>query len=887
VSRWLALLIVRISARFVQRTWRARWREEWLAEIDTLPDRQGGLAYAAGAPWDAVSSRWTTKGYGFPRLWPSLGECRQAGRSLSRSPWFTGATIGVVALGIAFAATVFAVVDGVLFRPLPYPEPDRLFSVIEKAWPGNGLPETASPSPVQLDAWRDALPDVQVAAYVGLRIPNFILRSGPRAEELVRVMVGPGFWDTLGVAPMFGQFAPEDFTPQGRVHAAVISWDFWQRWFGGDPGAIGQSIVDDNGSGVRVVGVLPRRFTAPWGFRADIVTPLVSKPDSRDRGTPVLVRLLTGMSEQQVASRLSAINAALAPDWPVSSSPNPSLRHRSMPVGDVAMTPLRTVLTGESRTTSWLVLGMALSLVVLGCLNIAGLAAARVRDRWRDLMLRRALGGAALDLFRLLALEHTIVVMAGTVAGVVLASPLLQITVRLMPEQMRWLMAPAVDWRVVAFAAVVAAGAVFAITGFAGRDLRKDLPRITLADGRTTSRQGRWSGWTIVSAQVAVATVLVVGGSLVAGSLMRVWQEEPGLALADTGRIRVTPPRGATATEIEQLLGDLRRVPGVVAAGGAASSILNGVSFLGSDFDPPSHIPASPPGVAPGSIGVRLQSMRVTDGYLATTGLTLIDGRLPTAEEFATGAPVLVVSESVARGYWPDQQPIGQTLISNEFMRAPGRPFTVVGVVEDARYIALDRDAHGAIYYPNAAGGTPWLGTVLVRLDTNGTTSLGDVGAWMQTRCPRCTIYGAPTPLDELIAASIRPRTFHAWLFTSFAVAALSVAGAGILGLVAMVSSRRTKEIGIRLALGATPAGITWQMVREQTVAVAAGLIAGGLAAVWAVRFVESYLYKLPMYDASTWAVAIGLLLVVSILGAAVPSALASRLDPLQALREE
>jgi putative ABC transport system permease protein len=279
--------------------------------------------------------------------------------------------------------------------------------------------------------------------------------------------------------------------------------------------------------------------------------------------------------------------------------------------------------------------------------------------------------------------------------------------------------------------------------------------------------------------------------------------------------------------------------------------------------------------------------MRVTDGYLDTAGLAVIDGRLPTTEEFATGAPVLVVSESVARGYWPDRPAIGQTLVSNESMRAPGRPFTVVGVVEDARYVALDRDAHGAIYYVNAASPDPWLSTVLFRLDANGATSLADVGAWMQTRCPSCTIYGAPTSLDELIATSIRPRTFHAWLFASFAVAALSVAGAGILGLVAMVSSRRTKEIGIRLALGATPAGITWQMVREQTVAVVAGLVAGGLAAVWAVQFVESYLYKLPMYDVPTWMAAIGLLLTASMLAAAIPSVRASRLDPLRALREE
>jgi hypothetical protein len=391
----------------------------------------------------------------------------------------------------------------------------------------------------------------------------------------------------------------------------------------------------------------------------------------------------------------------------------------------------------------------------------------------------------------------------------------------------------------------------------------------------------------MVSAQLAVASVLVVAGALVAGSLTRVWQEEAGFTLDGTARIRVTPPRGATAIEIEGLLADLRRVPGVLAAGGVATSVLHGVGFSGSNFDAPAHIPGPPPGsgLAPGSVGILLQSMAITDGYLQTAGLGLLDGRLPTADEFASGAPVLVVSESVARDYWSGLRAIGQTLVSNEFMRGPSRAFTVVGIVEDARYAALDRDAYGAIYYLNTTSPRPWLGTILVRLDNSG--SLADVGSWLQDRCSRCTIYGPPVWMNDLLAASIRPRTFNAWLFASFAIASVVVTGAGMLGVVAMASSRRTKEIGIRLALGATPAGVVGQIVREQAGAVAVGLAAGGLAAVWAVRLVESYLYKVTLYDLPTWTAAIGVLLAVALIGAVIPSARASRLDPLQALREE
>jgi putative ABC transport system permease protein len=821
----------------------------------------------------------------------SRGEWRQAWRSLRRTRWYGLTAAGVIALSIAFATTIFAIVDGVLFKPLPYPGAERLFSAIENRNVVSGKSEMATLSPAQLDIWRQAIPDARFAAYIGLPMASFPLRSGTYADLLTRVMVGKGFFETLASPPLYGGFAPEDFTePMGfgavpfsrRVTPAIVSYEVWQQWCGGDPSAIGRSIVDDHGSGIRVVGVLPRDFVGPWGFHADLLTPIPNDPTSHDRGSDILVRLPAGMTARRVADRLSVIDAALAPAWPV----NPSLRGRTSPVEAVTLTPVRAVLTGATRATSWLVFAAAIALMALGCLNVAGLAAARVQDRWRDLVLRRALGAGPWDLVRLLATESAVVVVAGAVAGIAGAMPLLHVTLRLIANPVEFLKIPSVDWRVVAFAALAAAACVALITAVAARTLLRTSARTVLADGPTSSRRGRWA-WSVVSGQVALAFLMAVGGALVAGSLVRVWSEDPGFDLARTASIHMNPFVFATGADIEALMADLGRLPGVAHAGGVAGGILGGMEGFGSDFDAPASVAPPPPGQVPGTSGVLVQCLRVTSGYLEAAGLALLDGRLPTEAEFASGAPVLVVSESLAREYWPGQRAVGQTLVSNKFLRRPARTFTVVGVVSDARYAALDRDPHGALYYPDVASGNPWLGNVLVKFSRNSPTSLAEVEAWMRRRCPGCPVYGHAKTLADLASASILPRTFHAWLFASFGLASLVVTGVGILGLVAMTSSRRTKEIGIRLALGATPGNVAGQILREQTAAVALGLLAGGLVAAWAVRFVQSYLYKVPVYDVPAWAAAVAALLLVAGAGAFVPALRASRVDPVEALRVE
>jgi hypothetical protein len=394
--------------------------------------------------------------------------------------------------------------------------------------------------------------------------------------------------------------------------------------------------------------------------------------------------------------------------------------------------------------------------------------------------------------------------------------------------------------------------------------------RTDFAGARVRAGRGRLS---LITFEVAVALVIAVAGSLLAGSLVRVWREDPGFDVANTAIVTMAAPPGASAGDVERLAANVGTFPGVLRAGGSANLILERTLY-GSAFDPPPDVIGPPPG----TLGV--ESLAVTHGYLEAAGLYPRDGRSPTAAEFESGAPIIVVSESVAKSYWPGRQAVGQSLLTK------GRPFTVVGVVSDARYLALDRDTAGQIYWAVAAASPPYLTNLLIRFASDSRAPLAATVAGLTRICPACRVVKGDMLADKL-SESVRARTFSAWLFSAFGAASLLILGVGVLGLVAMTTNRRTREIGIRMALGATPTSVTRQIVREHVQSVVLGVFAGGVVAALVVRFVDSYLYKTAVYDPWSWAAAIAALLLVSALAAFIPSRRASRVDPIRALRVE
>lgn len=805
-------------------------------------------------------------------LWRDI---RQAIRSLRRTPWYSITAISVIALGIALATTVFAVVDGVLFEPLPYERPRELYTVSGgfRRAPDLVMQSVSLPD---VRAWMTAAPDVRFATFSFARTITISDNEYLRSAD-----VDPHFFDVLGVQPLFGGFRPDDFGPRTAVRPALVTYRVWQQRFGGRPDVIGRTVIDSGGEGLRVVGVLPEDFVFPHpagGLAPEAIAPLpIVQPVSYDspqrRWLQVLARVPQDVPPAAVEGRLQVAAVDVASQFPALGSAAGLSATRQITRGPfelVRLRPLRDVLTASTRTVSAAIFVTAALLVLLACVNVAGLAGGRALDRRHELMLRRALGATAGRLARMLAIEHASVVIAGACLGVLISRWLLDVTMALTPAGLMLLKTPAIDWRASAFAALASGLSIAAATAWSAQTTLRVSPRPVLAEtGGATERAASQRRAVLIGAQVALALLMAIAGSLLAGSLARVWQEDPGFAPDRATRIRLSVPKDFDLVAIDELLSALGRVPGVADVGGLDEPFLER-AITGSSFDPPSGAGVDGRG--------DVEQLSVTSGFFRAAGLRAIEGRLPTDEEFGTGQPVIVISEKVATSYWPGGSAVGRTLSSN------GRPFEVIGVVPDARYRALDMDSDGEIYSPLAASQRPGLANVIIAFERDRERGLAGVLGDMAARFPRVRVVRAES-LSEALGISVQWRRFQTWLFVSFGAAALVIAGTGILGLVAMATSRRTREIGIRIALGASPRGVVRLMLQEQLTTVLLGLAAGGLIAARGVRFVESYVYKLSIYDLRVWAAAVAALVAVTAVGVLVPAWRASHVDPITALR--
>jgi putative ABC transport system permease protein len=697
-----------------------------------------------------------------------------------------------------------------------------------------------------------------------------------------RADVDPFFFDALGVRLMVGGFSPEDFQSTAAISPALVTMAFWRDRFGDAAPATGQILTDEAGRGIRIAGVLPETFLFPQASRAaftpQVLVPLVRDPTSQGKSLRVLVRLAPDADAVSAAARVNGVVAAQAAARPPRALP-PDLDARTRIVREGVdrggLEPIDNALRSSSRARAWVVFTAVATLVLLACFNVTGLAIARTRGRHRDLAVRRALGARTRDLVRLLALESLAIVTTGTAAGLLLAWWALPLGARLFAGDFMLTLKPAViDGRVAAFAALLALGGSLVVILLAARSVGRSGLRPQLAEGAGGTRRAL-KGLSIVSFEIAAAYLVTVVAALVVGSLIRAWSEETGFDVPDAAVLRLSPPPGASAPDIEQLISDVGRIPGVQAAGGIAHVFLQ-QGFNGSVFDsPPGRTPQEGP-----AMPFPIESVPVTHGFFPALGLTPRDGRLPTADEFNRGDPLIVVTETVVREYWPEQRAVGQVLMKD------GRPFEVVGVVNDLRLLSLDLAAQGGIFWPVAAMPEPRLSNIVMKLARDAAVDVHQVAATVRARCPDCWVRGSLT-LQEALAESIRPRRFSAWLFSGFGVAALVIVGTGILGVVAMATTRRVREIGIRMALGASRSGVLAHLMREQLTPIALGLVMGGIAASWASTFLSSYLYRTEPGDPASWGAAAAAILIVACIGAFVPARRASRTDPAQVLRAE
>jgi predicted permease len=792
-----------------------------------------------------------------------MTEIRQALRSLRQSRWYAAAIIAVMALCVSLSTTVFAIVDGVLFKPVPYARSAELYMMtggyLKRAQRGG-----ISVAPRNIRDWTAAVPGARVTMLsTGLPASQF---GEARGWSPIPARIDASFFDVLGVSPLVGGFSTADFA-DARSTAVIISYGVWQAQFAGRPDVVGQPLPPAGSLSGQfyVAGVLPREFLFPWiGEAPDLLLPLsvdaARQDDLRYRQFTGIVRLPPDQPFGVAEARMDAAAAAEAVDWvPRASDGTPVFDHAQLERLDYRMTKIQ-------KPTFALAMGAALVLMLLGCINASGLMASRILDRRRDIGVRRALGGRTTDIVRLLVAENGLVMTAGAVLGVAVASPLLRLTLRLLPTSMNLLKTPSIDLRVVGFACALVLAAVVATSIWpAWRAARLPVGPSAGSAARVTSSRSVGSFITIV-AQVAIGLALALGGVLLVGTLMQVWRIDPGFA-ADRVIVLGGRVTGASPADRSAALDEFERAtlgaPGAAAVGSTQASFGLGMSM--NAFREGATVAVRP-------------------GFFEAMGMSLVEGRWLTHDELDRGAPVAVMSRRAALKAFGEQSPIGRQL--QGFVNLKPQSFEVVGLVNDVQMTTWDSDRVGEVFAPYALVSDQTSISVIVRSDRPEETLAALLSRTRTQQAGEVRMTRAAVGSD-ILNESIRPRRMNSWLFGGFAAAALLIVGAGILGLMAMSTAKRTREVGVRMALGSTPGRVVRLLVGEQLWAVLAGLAAGGLLASWGLRFVRSYLFHIAGNDPRVWVTAITAMLLVALAGALVPAVNASRVDPSRALRAD
>jgi putative ABC transport system permease protein len=808
---------------------------------------------------------------------PVSVDVRYTFRALCRSPWYAVAVVAVLALALAVATVAAAVVDGVLFKPLPYHQPHALFVLRASS---TTVPETLLVAPHEIAAWREALPH---ASMTTVRLsPNPSTRGG---RERITAEVDEHFFAVLGIRPLLGGFTTDDFSDAWRVQPVVlrptlISYGVWQREYGGDPAVVGRTVIvrtEQGGRqyGQRIAGVLPRDFVLPVdGREVSGIQPLARSISGSRREYHVVLRA-HAESPEVAAQVLLAATTRLAgqePSVPGGQHPVPS-----PPFDSLRVVSLQDHLAARERPAFTMVFAASIILLLLASVNVAGLAAARNAGRRADLAIVRALGAGTWAIVRGLLFEVALLATAALGVALLLARPMLAWTVDLLPASVSLLKEPVLDSRVFAEAALFAVFCLAVVVIWPALVATRMNPRLSLQATLTSAPRGR-SQMVILASQVALGFVLLTAGGLTLASVAAAYRNDTGYLRDRAVLLEVyaqRPPEGSRPVDVlRSLPAVLGTVPGVQAV---AVSTVNPVFAQRAN----SWTTVVPEG---SSKGVELRgvvSRQVTADFFDVLGMRLVDGRWPGSGEWVDDQPVALVSETASRALWPERGAIGQRLVARS---DPNRMRTVIGIVADARFQSLDEAPVGDIYLPDPLAETGRTGVFFhVRTSAPASDVLPVLLSVLNGR--GLMIEQASTHADALFA-SVKHRVLPAWLFGSLGLSALVMLCVAVFGLLAMSVGQRRRELGIRLALGASSRRVVQQLVGEQAVAVAVGLLAGALCSVWAVRILESQLYGVDAYDTTVWLGVAGALGTAALAGALLPSLHAVRIDPAVVLRD-
>ena len=815
-------------------------------------------------------------------------DLRYALRGLRRNPGFAAVAVLTLALGIGANTAIFGIVEALLLRPLPFPQPDRLVS-INTSLRGIGA-QNAGISYPELEDFRDraGIFDAITPAWVF----DTNLTGGVRPERVEAIAVTPNYFDMLGATPQLGRlFGPRD-TAAGFAEAAVLSDAAWRQRFGADPHILGRNLRFDNDL-YTVVGVLPPDFRNPgpivlgdievWitsGFHA---APFPVPPVRNARMFPrTIARLKPGLSVAAAQSKLDAFAESLRRQYPDSYPPR------------LGWTPqivaLAEDLTGNVRTTLLVVFGSVACVLLIACIGIANLLLARATARQREFAIRRAVGASHWTIVRQVLVESMALAGLGGVAGILLAAWLQPLLLRLAPVNLPRLEEVGLNWTVLAFTAAVSlvTGMLFGLIPALQIARTALLPNLKEA-GKTGGMGSRKAGAraVLVVCEIAFSMTLLLGAGLLLKSFWNVIRVNPGFNPSHVmlANIWLPVPNDPTLAPyrapekrralIRAILSRVRALPGVefAAIGGGQSIPLLGVNratFRVEGADTAANeLPSA-------------QLTGVSPDFFRVLGTPLIAGRW--FQESDEGQDrVALVDEAMAARYWKNQSPVGRRID----LGRPGRPAwaTVVGVVGTMKTEGFDSPDTPHLYVSVYQGGSNAL-SVFLRTTPSASVTAGQLSREVQAVDPELPVFGV-RPLEEVVSHSLAGRRFALDLVGAFALIALALAALGIYGVTAFSVGQRSREIGLRMALGAANSRILLMILRQGMVFSVAGIAGGAAGAFLLTRFLQTLLFGTAPTDPIVFIGVAVLLGAVTMLACCIPARRATRIDPAIALRSE
>jgi len=894
--RYLRAAFARIAGLFRGATSDAELREELESHLDleTAEYVRRGMAPEAARRQALLASGGLTQAAeavrdrrGLPGLENLLADIRYAGRALRKSPVFTTIVVLTLALGIGANTAIFTVVRGVLLRPLPHRDGDRLVYLRQSA-DGPASANLAFSVPEVRDLRDGARALGSLAEYSAW---NLNLQGEDGTERISVGLVTGNYFEVMGLSQILGRLTgPADDGP-GVAPVMVLSHEFWQRRFGGDSSIVGRQVRLD-GTPVTVIGVLEAAPFFPG--RADALLNMVISPHHLSafmvegrthRMTEVVARLAPGATLRQARGEVEAVYARMRGAWPEAYNPGSHYR--------VAVIPFKEVLGERARQTLWLLMGAAVLVLVISAASVANLTLMRGVRREHELVVRAALGAGVARLRRLLLAENLLLACMGALVGTLLALGGVRLLTALAARYSPRAGEIRLDAVVLGFTVVLSAAVALLLSFLASLPREGGFAAWILAGAhRVSSGFGRHPlQRALVVVQVAVSVVLLAGAGLLTRTMIRLSDVVTGLRTEEVLAVQIpllTPaeilgnPGADVGAKVryDRMRDEVRALPGVVRVG-----IGSPMPLRSSDvrFD----LKVEGRATAPGEALPRAEFRTANPDFFSAAGIPVVRGRPFAATDERGGPRVVIINQTLAARLFPNLDPLGQRIAWTgevlKFTPISGDWRTIVGVVGNTQDGGLDAEPQGAVYMPFAQE-MALGGGLVIRADSNVAGLVGAATRIVRSIAPQSPITSVMT-ISQLREQSVAPRRLNAMLLSALGLLALIIAAVGISGVLAFSVSARTGEIGIRMSLGADRGRVQRMILREGGVLLLLGLLLGVGAAVFATRILQGLLFGVAPDDPATFAEVAVLMAAIGLVACWVPALRASRIDPAITMR--